>query len=379
MKKPRLIYFIDGLGMGGAERLLIPYLRFLVANGFEPRVCALQDRQGNPMAAKVEALGVPVDMVSIPYLRDVTAVPRLMGYLRRHQADLVHTQLELANTLGTTAAKMMRLPTVCTLHTFDDPMPGSREYRRIKLMWRVLRRFCDQIIAVSEGTRQHHLLVAQFGHEQVTTLYNGIDLRRFVVCRSADAVREELGIPQAAKVLTTVAVLREPKGLQHMLDALPVILTAVPQAHYLIVGDGAYGDALQQQVQSLDLGSYVTFAGQRNDIPDLLAASDLFVLPTLGDALPTVLAEAMALSLPLIASDVGGVPEMVTTTSQPNGMLVPPGDAERLAAACIHVLQNEQLAATMRQNGRLLVEQKFNIERQAAKLAKLYQTLLIPS
>ncbi|MCB0000557.1 MAG: hypothetical protein KDE56_32550, partial [Anaerolineales bacterium] len=94
MEKPTIITLIDGLGMGGAERLLIPYLRYLQANGFALRVCALQERHGNPLAAEVAALGVPVDLLPVPYLRDVTAVPRLITYFRQHQADLVHTQLE---------------------------------------------------------------------------------------------------------------------------------------------------------------------------------------------------------------------------------------------------------------------------------------------
>lgn len=376
--KPTIITIIDGLGMGGAERLLIPYLRYLQANGFALRVCALQERQGNPLAAEVAALGVPVDLLPVPYLRDVTAVPRLMAYLRQYQADLVHTQLELANTLGTVAARLLGLPTVCTLHTIDEPQAGSKTARRIRLMWWVLRHFCQRIMAVSEGTRQHHLQAARFAPEQVVTLYNGIDLTRFgprdMACQTA--VRRSLGIPAAAKLMTTVAVLRQPKGIQHMLEALPVVLTAVPDAHYLIVGDGDYRATLEAQVADLGLGERVCFAGQRQEVADLLAASDLFVLPTLTDALPTVLMEAMALRLPLLATAVGGVPEMVENGL--NGLLVSPGAADQLAQAAIGLLQDGARRRDMGKNGRLLVEQKFNIQRQAAELATLYRTLLIP-
>lgn len=376
MTKPTIITLIDGLGMGGAERLLIPYLRYLQANGFTLRVCVLQERHGNPLAAEVTALGVPVDLLPVPYLRDVTAVPRLLTYLRHHKADLVHTQLELSNTLGTVAAALLRLPTVCTLHTIDELQPGSKTARRIRLMWWVLRHFCQRIVAVSEETRQHHMEVAGFAPSQTVTLYNGIDLSHFAPRDSAHqtAVRTALNIPPHAQLLTTVAVLRQPKGIQHMLEAMPHLLTAVPHAHYLIVGDGDYRPALEAQVTQLALGERVHFAGQRRDVADLLAASDLFVLPTLTDALPTVLMEAMALRLPLLATAVGGVPEMVENGR--NGLLVPPGNANQLAAAAIDLLQNADKRREMGENGRWLVEQKFNIQRQAAELAALYRTLL---
>ncbi|MCA9964962.1 MAG: glycosyltransferase [Anaerolineales bacterium] len=376
MEKPTIITLIDGLGMGGAERLLIPYLRYLQANGFALRVCALQERHGNPLAAEVAALGVPVDLLPVPYLRDITAVPRLIAYFRQHQADLVHTQLELANTLGTVAAAMLRLPTVCTLHTIDELQPGSKTARRIRLMWWVLRHFCQRIVAVSEETRQHHIATAKFAPAQVVTLYNGIDLSHFeprdLACQTA--VRTTLKIPAHAKLLTTVAVLRQPKGIQFMLDAMPAVLTAVPDAHYLIVGDGDYRPELEAQMAQLAIDERVHFAGQRRDVADLLAASDLFVLPTLTDALPTVLMEAMALHLPLLATAVGGVPEMVQNGY--NGLLVPPGSASQLAQATIALLQDEAKRREMGENGRLLVEQKFNIQRQAAELASLYRTLL---
>jgi glycosyltransferase involved in cell wall biosynthesis len=127
---------------------------------------------------------------------------------------------------------------------------------------------------------------------------------------------------------------------------------------------------LQEEVQKVRLEDRVIFAGMRRDVARLLAASDIFVLPTLTEALPTVLAEAMAARLPIVASRVGGVPEMVADGE--NGCLVPPEDLGSLASACIRLLDNPPLRTVMAQAGWQTVDQKFNIERQVDKLEELY-------
>jgi hypothetical protein len=116
-RKYNLVFFIDGLGMGGAERLMVPILKNLSREYFSPRVCAFQVRNGNPVEKDLRALGIPVDFLPIPYLRDITALPRLYKYLKDVRADLVHTQLEFADILGNISAKFLRLPSVSTLHT----------------------------------------------------------------------------------------------------------------------------------------------------------------------------------------------------------------------------------------------------------------------
>ena len=367
---------IDGLGMGGAERLTIPYLRYLANEGFRPRVCVLQERQGNPFAKALTQMGIPVDRVPVNYLRDLTAIPRLVRYLRTHRTTLVHTQLEFSNTLGNIAAKLLRLPSLCTLHTIDEPARGTNTSRRLNVMLWSLRYFCDRVITVSEELRKHHLALSKAAPGSVITLYNGIDQSPY---RKLDkekraAVREELGIPLAAPLMLTVAVLREPKGIQYMLEAMPIILQAIPEAYYLIVGDGTYRSALEQISDNLNISGRVIFAGYREDIPGLLSTSDVFVLPTLTEALPTVLAEAMATGLPIIASAVGGIPEMVD--DQINGILLPPKDSKKLAAACIRVLGNPREAHEMGTKGRVIAATKFDIQEQARHLGLVYEELL---
>ena len=372
-RKYRIAYIIDGLGMGGAERLMVPMLQHLNRDDFEAQVCALQSKDGNPMAAEIRALGVPVQNLNIRHLRDWNALPRLIGYLKDTGADLVHTQLEFANILGNISAKYLRLPSVCTIHVMPalDVKAKSKLHQRAE--WFALRRFCNHVIAVSEEARQYHIAISGAPSGQVTTIYNGIDLSGFVKldqARERAAVRSELRIPQAANVLTTVAVLRPQKGIQFMIRALPAVLAAHPDTYYLIVGDGSHRDALVEEVRKAGLNDRVIFAGMRRDVARLLAASDIFVLPTLTEALPTVLAEAMAARLPIVASRVGGVPEMVT--DEENGCLVEPEDLGGLASACSHLLSDAEMRTHMSTTGWKTVDQKFNIERQVDKLEELY-------
>lgn len=372
-RKFKIAYVIDGLGMGGAERLMVPILKHLNRNRFEACVCALQSRDGNPMAEELRLLGIPVECLDIKHLRDWDALPRLTGYLKRVGADLVHTQLEFANTLGNVSAKYLRLPSVCTIHVMPalDVKTKSKLHQRVE--WFALRHFCDRVISVSEEARQHHLAISGAPSSQVVTLYNGIDLSSFVSLereRERAAVRTELGIPPDANVLTTVAVLRPQKGIQFMIRALPAILASHPNTYYLVVGDGSHRDALLEEVQKVGVGDRVVFAGMRRDVARLLSASDVFVLPTLTEALPTVLAEAMAARLPIVASRVGGVPEMVTDGQ--NGCLVEPEDLDGLVLACRQLVAGKDTRAAMGEEGWRTVDQKFNIERQVDTLEELY-------
>lgn len=379
MAKPsNIVYMIDGLGLGGAERLMIPLLANLDREAFSPRVCVFQVRNGNPIAEDLKALGVPVDLLPIPYLRDLSALPRLWRYLRDTRADLVHTQLEFANILGNLAAKGARLPSVCTVHTIpsqEDMKTKTRLHQDVEFF--CLRNFCDTVISVSEEADRFHKDVGRLSPRKTTTIYNGIDLARFTAeSQRADpqAVRREFDIPAAAPLFITVAVLRELKGIQFMIQAMPAILAQQPEARYLIVGDGDHRAQLIEEVRRQGVEGRVIFAGARKDIPALMSAADVFVLPTLTEALPTVLAEAMAVRLPIVASRVGGVPEMVTDGV--NGRLLEPGDPRQLAETCLELLAKPEVRAEMGGRGRSIVEQKFDVRVQAEHLHALYQRLM---
>lgn len=375
-KKFNIVFLIDGLGWGGAERLMIPILANMDRRLFSVRVGVFQVRNGNPIADDLRALGIPVDLIPVPYMRDLTAVSRITAYLKDVNADLIHAQLELGDILGGLAALRMRLPIVSTLHTMpsQDMSLKSRMHQEVEYF--CLRHFFNMVISVSDEARQFHKEIGKLPDRKTCTIYNGIDLSHFPVSPQSnrEAVLREFNIPAASTVLITVAVLRELKGIQYMIRALPEILSVHPDLYYLIAGSGDFQSALMDEAARVGVSERVVFAGARKDVPALMSASDIFILPTLTEALPTVLAEAMAASLPILASRVGGVPEMVEDGI--NGKMVAPADPQQLANVCTDMLRDPDALVKMGLAGRQIVEEKFNVRVQVDKLQALYQSLI---
>ena len=372
---PRVVFLIDSLGWGGAERLLLQYLPHLRSEGFDPVICVMHERSGNPVGSEIVRLGIPVDTVRVERLRDLTAIPRLVRYLRGRRADVLHTQLEFADALGSIAARIVRIPSVSTQHTMYEPARWSRSWLRNRVGDVPLGLLSGRIIAVSDEARRHYEANRPYPRRRLVTLRNGIDLARFAAAAGeGPAVRAELGIPPGAPVVATVAVLRPDKGIQHMIAALPEVARDIPDVRYLVVGDGDHRASLESAAAEAGVSDRVVFAGSRTDVPRVLAACDLFVLPTLSDALPTVLAEASAAGVPIVASAVGGVPEMCIDGR--NGILVPPGNASALAGACLRVLGDPDLVARMGVEGRAVARERYDIRTQAERLCQLYRHLM---
>jgi len=372
-RKVSVLFVIDSLGHGGAEHLLAEYLRHLPRLGITPRVLILQERDGNPIARRIEKLGVPVAQLGIRRLRQRGALGEVEAAIAAAAPDVVHTQLEFANILGTEAAHRLGIPVVSTIHTLDRPRRWSRAWLRFRIMSWMLRRRCDRVICVSEGTRRHILGLARLRRRGVVTLHNGIDLSPFAH-KDGDArrrVRAALGIDHAAPVAATVAVLREAKGIQHMIRALPAVVETLPEMRYLIAGDGEHREALESEADALGLSDRIIFSGMTDDVPSLLAAVDVFILPSLTEALPTVVIEAMAAGLPVVATDVGGIREMVGHGT--SGLIVPPADPAALADATVRILVSRRQASAMGMTGVRLAAERFDVHRQARRLVDEYR------
>jgi glycosyltransferase involved in cell wall biosynthesis len=336
-------------------------------------VCVFQSRLGNPIAADLQERGIPVDMVPVDSFHSLHQAVDFFRYVKKVNPDVIHTQLETSDVLGGCVSRLLGIPVVSTVHTLT--VPSRKRTSRLRKLMRnfCLQYFFNKVIVVSEATRNHYLRLG-IKPGALMTLYNGIDLSRFTVGKNQAKSEIFPNVTGGDFVLTTVAVLREPKGIQYMLKALPQMLTTHPNLRYVIVGDGEYRKSLEDLTQSLGLSERVIFLGYRKDIPSLLAASDIFVFPTLDDAFPTVLLEALAIGLPIVASAVGGVPEIIC--HEENGLLISPSRADLLAASCSRLLSDRELAVRLGQAGRADANKRFNIEQQSQSLVDLYLQLI---
>ena len=370
----RVLYLIDSLRPGGAEQLMATWLPRVRDLGVTPVVAAMQVREGNPLAEPLRRAGIEVRVLGIERLRQRDAVDRVRNEVERAQPDLLHAQLEFSTILGTRVARSKGIPTVATIHTIEQPRPFTRDGLRERLMHRALRTRTDRVIAVSKRARDHIVATASLPRNRVIALWNGIDLAPFrTPSVGRGDIRAELGIPVKAPLIVTVAVLRQPKGVQDMIEAMSQIGDRLPNAHYLVVGDGAHRAELEALVGRLDLADRVLFSGRRDDVADLLGASDVFALPSHTEALPTVVIEAMAAGLPVVATDVGGIPEMVERGG--TALLVPPHRPDALADAVGRLIASPRQATAMGRAGARLAAERFDVRRHAAFLVDEYRHL----
>jgi glycosyltransferase involved in cell wall biosynthesis len=227
----------------------------------------------------------------------------------------------------------------------------------------------DRVIAVSQAIV--HKIADERGPDvPVSLIYNGVDLERYDHQEPCCTLREEYGMPSGARLVGVVARLEPEKGHATLLEAWPAVLRACPDAYLLVVGEGSRCDELRAQASDLGIADRVVFTGRREDVPAITAALDVAVLPSYREAQGLSVLEAMALSRPVVASDVGGIPEMIEDGV--TGLLVPPRDPSALAAAIVRLLDDHPLADMVGRAGHDLVHRRFCLEQMIAGIEQIY-------
>jgi glycosyltransferase involved in cell wall biosynthesis len=228
----------------------------------------------------------------------------------------------------------------------------------------------DRLIAVSKSS-ERKLIDEGRATVPVSLIYNGVDLQRYDHQEPCCTLPEEYGMEPGSQIVGVVARLEPEKGHPTLLEAWPGVLRAVPDAYLLIVGEGSRRDALEAQARQLRIAHRVVFTGRRDDVPAVTAALDVAVLPSYREAQGLTILEAMALSRPVVASNVGGIPEMVEDGV--TGLLVPPHDAEALTAAIVRLLTDHPFADMLGRAGHDLVHDRFCIEQMVAAVESIYE------
>jgi glycosyltransferase involved in cell wall biosynthesis len=364
-----VFFYTDSGVLGGAENAMFMLLESLDRDEWRPTLL-LDDRPGaEVLAERAAALGVPVRLVgSLPLgLEGACGVPGLARLLRRERPAVFHAHMSspVACKWGLTAAVLARVPAV--LGTVQvggyEPPDRSAYWQERALSGRV-----DRYLAVSHGIADE--LVEELGwpREKVDVVYNAVDLARVEV-EAPPGLREELGGKGCPLVLTP-ARLDPQKGHRILFEAIP----QVPEAVFLLAGEGPEREALEALAAEQEIAERIRFLGRREDVPQLLAACDVFALPSLYEGSSLAVLEAMAAGIPIVSSAIAGTDELIEDGR--SGLLVAPGDAGGLAAALRRVIGDPALREALASRARERVEAGLTREQMAARVSGVYRELL---
>lgn len=374
----RVLTVLDAFRLGGAETLVAQLGRVAGTAGLELDVLSLHGP--SPEHSKLEPMlteaGLTPRYLGARRTFDPVAFQRLVAYIRRTRPDIVHAHLELAMTLAVPAARLARVPVLGTFHQVHRALTG-REAARERLAVEVATR-SDGAIFVSDASRISFADRYRPGRDIPSSwlvVHNGIDVDQFTP--PPDGTRPPLppdlsAIVGSARLVTIVAALRGFKGILHAIRAWPIVLDRHPDARLLLVGTGDQEASLRAEVGRLRLGESVIFAGMRTDIPEVMRASEILVLPSIyGENLPTVLMEAGACGRPVVASDVGGISDIVADGV--TGLLTAPGDSAGVGRAVNELLDDPARADALGRAARERIVARFSARVWATNLRGVYQ------
>ena len=321
-------------------------------------------RPGSRIGHEASARGIAVEWVKMRGNFDPWAVWQLVKLIRRHRVDIVHTHSSADSWMSSVAAKLSpRRPWVVRTRHLSCAIGNRMIYR-----W-----LADRVITVGESTRQYMIDEKGIQKDKVITIPTGVDLERFHPRRVKRDFRNEMGVPPDAPVLGTVAVFRRLKGHVYLLRAMREILSVHPDAKLLLVGEGPQEENLRRTIAEEGLGRSVLLPGYREDVERILQAMDVFVFPSLQEALGTAIIEAMAMEKAVVASRVGGIPEIVVDGK--TGFLVNPEDVRGIAEKVLFLFRHRALAESMGKAGRKVVEEHFDTRKMVGRIEKLYERL----
>ena len=378
----RMLKFVALFACGGTERQFVNLGLALNPERFDLRFGCTHP--WGHFLKEVEEREIPVmsyPIGSFASARCLAQQVRLARYLAQQDIQIVQGYSFYGNVFALPAARLAATPVM--IASVRDQ--GAYLTPRQKLVQRLVCRMADCVLVNAEAIRDW-LIADGFEPEKIVVIPNGIDVARFRRPVDGEGPRRELGIAPDAPLVTMVSRLSPTKGVEHLLDAIAATAVTHPKLRALIVGEGlvaqdgvvmqdrVYLDSLIARAKRLGIADRVIFTGYRSDIPALLAETTVFALPSLTEGLSNVVLEAMAAGLPVIATRVGGTPEIIRDGQ--NGLLVPPSDPTALKAALTKLLDDPALANGLGASARRSVEERFSMARMVSSTEALYTDLL---
>lgn len=352
----------SSLGWGGQENRTLYECLGLSALG--ARVIVLTKPHAK-LGERARSAGLTVRTHPMKSNRDVSALLYMLNLIKAESVDVVSTHSGDDSFLGSIAGRLSsRRPAIVRTRHLALPISSKFTYAVLP----------HKVVTVSDHVRDYLVDEKGIRADKVVSIPTGIDLKRFNPAATPDTLRAELGLPEKALIIGTVAILRRKKGHHILLEAIPEVLKEVPEAFFVFAGDGPQRQNIEEKIRELGIDEKVRLLGLRADIPVVLKGLDVFVLPTLQEALGTSFLEASSMGKPAIGTRVGGVPEAVVDGI--TGLLVEPSDPKGLAKALIRLLKDAELRARLGSEGRKRVEREYSMDVMIKRMFELYKSLV---
>ena len=361
----KVLQLIPTLDRSGAEKQMVMLARGLPRDRFRVEVAALT--RSGPLAAELNDAGIPVTIIGKTLKLDPIALARLTRFLKAGAFDVVQTWIFAANTYGRVASRLAGVPVVVVAEMAVDLWKGRFD----RSVDRRLATWCDRLVGNSHAVVNFYRGLG-VPDDRLAMIYSGIGDEEPPAV-DARAVRAEFGFAPEAPMVLFVGRLAEQKRVNDLLKALDLLQHVQPDVRTLIAGDGPLRGRLEETAQGYDLNERVRFPGHRDDVPRLLAAADLLVLPSSYEGLPNVVLEAMRFRKPVVATAAPGTTEVVVDGE--TGVLVPIGDVTLMTRAIRDLIRDPARARRLGEAGRARAETHFSADAMVAQFAELYEQL----
>lgn len=367
--KIKVLWLIKGLGVGGAEKLLVSSLPYLDRHMFDYQVAYFQTHW-NVLVPEFERVGIPVFCLDINKFYDLSALSKLARLIRQREIEILHIHLPYTGILGRIAARFSRVKAV----VYTEHMPIEKQNFLTLLGNMLTYPLNDVTIAVSDAVLNSVLDRLIIKRGIYVKIHNGIDLNAIATAQICPAsLKESLGIAVHHQVVGNVANLLPVKGHRYLIEAAQLVLSQWPDVTFVMVGSEKKREDLEhlkELARRLRIQDRVIFTGFRQDVFQVMSTFDVFALPSLWEGLGIALLEAMALGKPVVGTKVGGIPEVIDDGE--NGFLIEPSNPQQLAEKILELLRNETLRNQMGQNGMQKVRNRFSIQRTVRDTEDVY-------
>ncbi len=362
--KTTILHTEASVGWGGQEiRVILESVEF-AKRGYRVLIaCPAEAR----ISAKAAEAGLRVINVAMPGPLNPKAIRRFLSIIKSEKVDVIHTHSSKDSWLAGIAGRWAKVPVVRSRHL--STLVGRSWFTTL-----VYRSLSDRII--TSGAEIKRMLVERnnIDPEKITSIPAGVDTKLYHPGVSGAAVTKELKLAGAYPVVGCVAMLRSWKGQTDLFDSVPEIVKSYPEARFVIAGDGPIRDRLIAQVRSLGIEKYVIMTGLRKDVPEIIAALDIFVLlSTASEATSQVIPQALAIERPVVATNVGGLPEIIEDNV--TGLLIPKNDPKAIAGAVIRLAGDKELGARLAKKGREKILKDFTLDVMIDKTEGVYNSL----